>query len=247
MMSEFKKYTRKGVSEMRPYVKGEDMSGVSVSPEDHPSLDMGMIARNPGNHADQWYVSRKYFEENLQPVDQDMKTLEELHKATLEWSHERGILTNGKLPTQGLKLISEVGELCDNIAKGKCIKDDIGDCLVVLTNLANLFGTDLAECWAHAYEDIKDRTGFLNEHGNFIKSTEPGYEQLKLEFTSPVPVIKEVIVDFNSIEMEEELIAIMDNGGKCNLGPRRGWSQTELLLGFTEAGAKKILGDQNGK
>jgi len=27
---------------------------------------MGMIARNPENHKDQWYVARKYFEDNFE-------------------------------------------------------------------------------------------------------------------------------------------------------------------------------------
>jgi len=67
-MSKWKQYKRKGLSEMRPYVFGEDMSKISVSPEDTPHLDMGMIARNPKNHADQWYVARKYFEDNLEEV-----------------------------------------------------------------------------------------------------------------------------------------------------------------------------------
>lgn len=62
----WKQYKRKGLSEMRPYVKGEDLTGISVSKEDNPETDMGMIARNPNNHADQWYVSRKYFENNLE-------------------------------------------------------------------------------------------------------------------------------------------------------------------------------------
>ena len=61
----FIKYVRKGHSEMRPYVKGEDLTNISVSGEDNPETDMGMVARNPDNHADQWYVSRKYFEDNL--------------------------------------------------------------------------------------------------------------------------------------------------------------------------------------
>jgi hypothetical protein len=65
---EYKQYKRKGLSEMRPYVKGEDLSGVSVSAEDNPQTDMGMIARNPQNHNDKWYVARKYFEENLEPA-----------------------------------------------------------------------------------------------------------------------------------------------------------------------------------
>ena len=68
-MSEFKQYQRKGLSEMRPYIKGEDLSAVSVSPEDCPAEDMGMVARNPNNHADQWYVARQYFEDNLELID----------------------------------------------------------------------------------------------------------------------------------------------------------------------------------
>ena len=68
-MSEFKQYRRKGFSEMRPYVLGEDLSGISVSAEDNPETDMGMVARNPKNHADQWYVARKYFDENLELVE----------------------------------------------------------------------------------------------------------------------------------------------------------------------------------
>jgi hypothetical protein len=43
----WKQYRRVGLSEMRPYIKGEDLTGVSVSAEDDPENDMGMIARNP--------------------------------------------------------------------------------------------------------------------------------------------------------------------------------------------------------
>ncbi len=67
-MSEFKNYRRKGHSEMRPYVKGENLTKISVSKEDNPEEDMGMIARNPKNHNDQWYVARKYFEDNLEEI-----------------------------------------------------------------------------------------------------------------------------------------------------------------------------------
>ena len=68
-MTEWSQYKRKGLSEMRPYVAGEDLTSISVSPEDKPETDLGMIARNPGNHADQWYVARAYFEANLEPVN----------------------------------------------------------------------------------------------------------------------------------------------------------------------------------
>jgi hypothetical protein len=59
---------------MRPYVPGEDMTGVSVSASDYMLLagnpdPGGFIARNPKNHADKWYVAQAYFEENLEPAD----------------------------------------------------------------------------------------------------------------------------------------------------------------------------------
>lgn len=63
----YKSYIRKGLSEMREYVLGEDLKGVSVASVDTPALG-GMIARNPENHADQWYVAKEYFEANLEEV-----------------------------------------------------------------------------------------------------------------------------------------------------------------------------------
>lgn len=153
--------------------------------------------------------------------------MEELHRLTLKWASDRGLLENGTAKTQALKLGSEFGELCGNLANNKGIKDDIGDCLVVCTILSNLYGddllvtleiqpvihttpsvptammylgeiqdmviknnplgffmrnfihqlegiaklrhTNLEESWNIAYQDIKDRKGYLNEHGNFIK------------------------------------------------------------------------------
>lgn len=64
----FRKYVRTNIAEMRPYIKGEDLSNISVSPEDSPLEDLGMIARNPKNHKDQWYVARQYFEDNFKVV-----------------------------------------------------------------------------------------------------------------------------------------------------------------------------------
>ncbi len=64
----FKQYKRKGLSEMRPYIVGENLSNISVSNTDTPE-DGGMVARNPENHDDQWYVAKKYFEDNLELVE----------------------------------------------------------------------------------------------------------------------------------------------------------------------------------
>lgn len=64
-------YRRKGLSEMRPYVHGEPMDGISVSEPDRANgspREGDMIARNPKNHADQWLVAAQYFADNLEPA-----------------------------------------------------------------------------------------------------------------------------------------------------------------------------------
>lgn len=67
VLPEFKEYVRKGSTLMRPYMPGENLSLISVSPQDIPSLG-GMIAKNVKNSKDQWYVAQAYFEENLEEV-----------------------------------------------------------------------------------------------------------------------------------------------------------------------------------
>lgn len=70
-MKEFKKYKRKNIAEMRPYVEGEDMSGISISTTDEVNgspKDGDMIARNPNDHSDQWLVGKEYFEDNFEQI-----------------------------------------------------------------------------------------------------------------------------------------------------------------------------------
>jgi len=166
-------------------------------------------------------------------------TLSELEELTVNWSTERGIIPNGKPLTQVAKLTSEFGELCGHLHSDKMAKckDDIGDMLVVLTNLSRLLGfknleacapnfndkregilvlgdylgqlcdniikeeidkagvnignciyqlivlannickTSIDICWSMAYDEIKDRKGFLTPEGNFIKDTDPAYKE----------------------------------------------------------------------
>jgi len=69
--AEWKQYKRKGLSEMRPWAPGDDMTNISVSESDklNGSPKPGdMIARNPKNNADQWLVAAKYFADNLEPA-----------------------------------------------------------------------------------------------------------------------------------------------------------------------------------
>ena len=92
----------------------------------------------------------------------------------INWSRERGILKHSTPQQQFLKLIAEVGELADNLGKGRDVKDDIGDCLVCLTNIANMKGTDLETCFEVAWDDIKDRKGHMSPEGFFIKESDVG-------------------------------------------------------------------------
>ena len=87
-----------------------------------------------------------------------------------EWAEERGLYAHGDRKTQAIKLVEEVGEICRAILKDNDsdIEDGIGDCVVVLTNLAELQGTTIEACIERAYNEIKDRTGHMN-NGTFKK------------------------------------------------------------------------------
>lgn len=69
MDSRFKQYRKKSVTWARPYEPGEDLTYVSVSMADIPACEGGMIAINPENEADQWYIAKEYFESNFIPVE----------------------------------------------------------------------------------------------------------------------------------------------------------------------------------
>ena len=87
------------------------------------------------------------------------------------WAKDRGLYDGGDPKTQALKLTEEVGETCRAILKEDAPEmiDGIGDCVVVLTNLAELIGTPIEECIARAYDEIKDRKGKMN-NGTFKKN-----------------------------------------------------------------------------
>lgn len=73
-MPDWKRYRRTAIAEMRAFWMGDSLDGVSVSAPDREWLDHcakhghapgGYVARNPANHADQWYVAQEYAEANF--------------------------------------------------------------------------------------------------------------------------------------------------------------------------------------
>lgn len=88
-----------------------------------------------------------------------------------KWGQDRGITLNGKPMGQAIKTLEETTELVDAIHKGSVTEcmDAIGDIMVTLVMNCELMGLDMEACFAVAYNEIKDRKGYLNEAGIFIK------------------------------------------------------------------------------
>lgn len=95
-------------------------------------------------------------------------TLEDLESNIVQWHRDRNLIEGATDKDQVCKLIQEVGELSDNVCKGQDVTDDIGDCIVVLINIAERNGLSLQECMQEAYDDIKDRKGRMVD-GIFVK------------------------------------------------------------------------------
>lgn len=87
------------------------------------------------------------------------------------WHYDRNLIQGSDDKTQFAKLIQEAGELSDNICKERDIKDDIGDMIVVLINIAERNEVSLTECLEVAYNDIKDRKGRMVD-GVFVKEAD---------------------------------------------------------------------------
>lgn len=91
------------------------------------------------------------------------ETIELYEKRVVQWAHDRNLIEGSTSKAQWFKLEEEVTELWFSLRDSKNPIDDIGDCLVVLTIIAEQQGLTLLECIAHAYEEIKDRKGVMRD------------------------------------------------------------------------------------
>jgi NTP pyrophosphatase (non-canonical NTP hydrolase) len=90
----------------------------------------------------------------------------------VQWGEARGIVQNSTPYAQALKTKEELDELFEAISKGnrKEMADAYGDILVTLVMGCACADLDLVECFKGAYQEIKDRKGFLNKDGIFVKN-----------------------------------------------------------------------------
>ena len=89
----------------------------------------------------------------------------------IQWSEARKIIPNSTPFAQSMKAVEEINELVDALRKGDKYEaiDAIGDTVVCLINVCALLDVNLTDCLKAAYEQIKDRKGYMNEQGIFVK------------------------------------------------------------------------------
>ena len=100
-----------------------------------------------------------------------MASFSELELAVIRWSEARKIIPNSTPLAQAIKACEEINELVDALRDGdrEGAIDGAGDTLVCLINVCALLDVNLTDCLAAAYEQIKNRKGFLNKDGIFVK------------------------------------------------------------------------------
>ena len=89
----------------------------------------------------------------------------------IQWGEARGIVQNSTPLAQAIKTREELDELYLALdANDKAaLADAYGDILVTLVMGCACADLDLVECFKGAYEEIKDRKGYLGADGIFVK------------------------------------------------------------------------------
>ena len=103
-----------------------------------------------------------------------MKDMNTLSINILDWGMKHGIIHNGTQLGQAVKMFEEATEALDAISTGSTedLVDAIGDVYVTLVMLAGTRGLSIEECVEHAWNQIKDRRGYLREDGVFVREKE---------------------------------------------------------------------------
>jgi len=95
----------------------------------------------------------------------------ELEMKTIQWGEARGIVQNSTAAAQAIKTQEELDELVDALRNNDraAIADAYGDILVTLIMGCACVDLDLVTCLEGAYNEIKDRKGYLTADGIFVK------------------------------------------------------------------------------
>ncbi len=95
----------------------------------------------------------------------------DLEMKIVQWGEARGIVQNSTPAAQAKKTIEELDELLAAIKADDrdAMADAYGDILVTLVMGCATADLDLVSCLELAYNEIKDRKGYLGADGIFVK------------------------------------------------------------------------------
>jgi NTP pyrophosphatase (non-canonical NTP hydrolase) len=102
-----------------------------------------------------------------------MSSYQELELKVIRWSEERRIIPNSTPLAQCKKAFEEINELYEALKvddRNEAI-DAVGDTMVCLINVCALMDVNLTDCLEAAYHQIKDRRGYMNDEGIFVKES----------------------------------------------------------------------------
>lgn len=117
-----------------------------------------------------------------------MSSYAEVESEIVRWAEARKIIPNSTAKAQAQKTLEECGELLEaatalyvldqaEVFRNTPVyqewlakyKDAVGDVMVTLINGCALADVNLVECMYQAYDEIKDRKGYMNQAGIFVK------------------------------------------------------------------------------
>jgi NTP pyrophosphatase (non-canonical NTP hydrolase) len=102
-----------------------------------------------------------------------MSSFAEVELDVIRWSEARKIIPNSTPLAQSIKAVEEINELVDALREGNKFDaiDAVGDTVVCLINVCALMDVNLVDCLEAAYNQIKDRRGYMNAEGIFVKES----------------------------------------------------------------------------
>jgi phosphoribosyl-ATP pyrophosphohydrolase len=96
----------------------------------------------------------------------------DLELKVIRWGEDRGIVQNSTPAAQAKKTLEELDELYTAIRNNdrEEMIDAYGDILITLIMGCACADLDLVDCLDHAFQQIKDRKGYLGADGIFVKN-----------------------------------------------------------------------------
>ena len=156
--------------------------------------------------------------------------MKELILKVEQWAQDRNLINGCKPIDQAMKLFSEAGELADNIGKGRDIKDDVGDVLVVMIIIAKQLGATLSSFNAPEWAEDTNKKLLLKLQGSLVDYVE--FAQYK---SFPSGIVKRILNILNGIARNhkttlEECLSVAYN----DIKDRHGYMKNGIFIKLSD-------------